>query len=106
MDDASRPKTQREIERGLEAELSYARRVFEQASHVLTQQLTASQDMSPQDWVVYLRSMRQQADQAYANYQVALRRFTEFAAYGTIPSSTEKPAERDGSDPFSGAASA
>jgi len=106
MDDASRPKTQRQIERELEADLSYARRVFEQASRVLNQQLNACDDMSPQDGVVHLRSVRPQAELAYASYQVALRRFTEFAAHGTIPSSTDQVAEGAGGDPHSGAASA
>jgi len=106
MDDAPGPRTQRQIERELEAELSFTRRVFEQASRILAKQVTAVSEIPPQFGVVCLTSARQQVDLAYAGYQEALRRFTEFAAYGTIPPSLSQPAAHKGTDPLSDAASA
>jgi hypothetical protein len=104
MDGAPGPRTQRQIERELEAELSYARRVFERASRNLAEQVSAISEMPPQDGVVCLRSARQQVDLAYAGYQEALRRFTEFAAHGTIPPSLSQSAAHAGTDPLSDAA--
>ncbi|HVP48113.1 MAG TPA: hypothetical protein VMT32_16075 [Bryobacteraceae bacterium] len=72
--------------------------MFEQASRLLSQQVNAIGEIPPQDGVVCLRTARQQVDLAYAGYQEALRRFTEFAAYGTIQSSPSQPAADAGAD--------
>ena len=85
MDDVPGPKTQRQIERELEAELSHARRVFERVSRTVNQSAIDAGEIPPQDGALYLRSAREEADRAYADYREALWKFTEFAARGTVP---------------------
>lgn len=106
MDDALAPKTEREIERELEADLSYNRHEFERASRVFTQEVTASGEIPAPDGAVHLGNARKLVELAHVRYLEALQRFTEFAARGTIPSSYGHTAEEAGSDPLSTKASA
>ncbi|MBZ5594349.1 MAG: hypothetical protein LAP39_19080 [Acidobacteriia bacterium] len=106
MDHASPSKTLRQIERDLEADLSYARREFEQASRAFNLEATASSEIPPQDGIVNLGNARKLVALAHASYLEALQRFTEFAAHGTIPSSYRQTAEELATDPLSNSASA
>jgi len=106
MDAGLASKTLRQIERELEADLSYARREFAQASRKLRHEITKIGEIPPQDGIVNLENARALVDLAYANNREALRRFTEFAIHGTIPSGYSQTAEEAATDPLSGAASA
>lgn len=106
MGDAFAPNTLRQIERQLEADLSYTRREFEQASRVLSQEVAAIDEIPPQDGIVNLGNARKLVNLAHASYLEALERFTQFVAHGAIPSWYSKTAEQSPADPFSNATSA
>ena len=106
MEGAPAPKTVRQMERDLEADLSSARREFEQASRVLNHQITAIGEIPPQNETLSLADARKLTELAHANYREALKRFTEFAAYGTIPTPNGHPGKEEDTDSHSDATSA
>ena len=95
MEDAPAHKTVRQMERELEADLSTTRREFEEASRVLNHQIVAIGEITPQNGTLSLEDARKLTELARANYREALKRFTEFAAYGTIPTANGQPGEED-----------
>ena len=104
----SRP-SMRQIERELEADMTCTRREFERASMEFHRQLSAVDEIPPQDAIVALENASKHRQYAYERYLEALGRFTDFAARGIIPTWDREPAqERDRdreSDPKSNKAS-